>query len=68
MQEVLMKAIKIIKLMIVAITILFIGFIIVNSSMLEGQQNYGLIPALLISLGASVSWCLGIRPEKYTKY
>jgi hypothetical protein len=68
MQEVLMKAIKIIKLMIVAITILFIGFIIVNSSMLEGQQNYGLIPALLISLGASISWCLGIRPEKYTKY
>lgn len=63
-----MKAIKIIKLMIVAITILFIGFIIVNSSMLEGQQNYGLIPALLISLGASVSWCLGFRPEKYTKY
>ncbi|MDF2842827.1 MAG: hypothetical protein K0R00_1253 [Herbinix sp.] len=63
-----MKAIKIIKLMIVAITILFIGFIIVNSSMLEGQQNYGLIPALLISLGASISWCLGIRPEKYTKY
>lgn len=68
MQEVLKKAIKIIKSTIVVITILFIGFIIINSSILEGQQTYELIPALLISLGASVSWCLGIRPDKYMKY
>ncbi len=68
MQEVLKNAIKIIKLMIVVITILFIGYIMVNSSILEGQQTYELMPALLISLGTSISWCLGIRPEKYTKY
>ncbi|MFT4146205.1 MAG: hypothetical protein QM644_17275 [Mobilitalea sp.] len=68
MQKVLKKSMNIIKLIVVGITILFIGFIIINSSMTEGQQTYGLMPALLISLGASVSWCLGIRPEKYMKY
>lgn len=68
MQKILKNAFKMIKLMIVVIAILFIGFIIINSSILEEQQTYELLPALLISLGASVSWCLGIRPEKYTKY
>ncbi len=61
MQDVLKKVVNIIKLMVVGITILFIGFIIINSSVTEGQQTYELMPALLISLGASISWCLGIK-------